>query len=78
MSDAFMDPTAMPPSSEVYLDQLEVARPVPASAGWPRVEDAANAVLEEAYYEPADRAEAGDVALAMLRATSGMFTERAA
>lgn len=78
VSDVFMDPTAMPPSSEVYLDQLEVARPVPASAGWPRVEDAANAVLEEAYYEPAHRAEAGEVALAMLRATSGMFTEGAA
>jgi multiple sugar transport system substrate-binding protein len=76
-SDAFVDPSTMPPSSEVYLDQLDVARPVPATAAWPRVEDTANAILEEAYYESSQRAEAGEVALSIIRATSGMFTEGA-
>jgi len=73
-SDAFLDPAEPPRSSQVFLDQLDVARQVPATAAWPRVEDAANAVLEEAYYEPG-RVEAAEVALALLQATRGAFAE---
>jgi multiple sugar transport system substrate-binding protein len=76
-SDAFLDRSQDPPSSEVYLDQLAVARPVPAVPSWARVEDVANAILEEAYYEPASRAEAAEVAIALLRATGPLFAERA-
>ena len=76
-SEAFLDPTAVPVSGSVYLDQLAFARPVPATPAWPRVEDAANAILEEAYYEPASRAEAGEVALSLLRVTTPLFAEDA-
>jgi hypothetical protein len=41
------------------------------------VEDAANALLEEAYYEPAARPETSELALAMLRATGPLFAEDA-
>ena len=76
-SDAFLDPTATPPSGQVYLDQLAYARAVPKTPSWPRVEDAANAILEEAYYEPATRAEAAEVALAIMRTTTPLFAEGA-
>ena len=72
-SATFLDPAEPPASSEVYLDQLEVARPVPTSPAWPRVEDAANSVLEEAYYETGGRVEAAEVALSLLRATTPLF-----
>jgi hypothetical protein len=73
-SAAFLDPTARPASSEVYLDQLDVARSVPSSPAWPRVEDAANAVLEEAYYE-GGRVEAAEVALTLLRTAGPLFAD---
>jgi len=75
-SDAFLDPGASPPSSQVFLDQLGDARQVPSTPAWPRIEDAANGVLEEAYYEPG-RVEAAEVALALLEATRVAFTEGA-
>jgi multiple sugar transport system substrate-binding protein len=76
-SEAFLDPSAVPASGSVYLRQLAYARPVPATPAWPRVEDAANAILEEAFYEPAARAETGEVALSLLRATTPLFAEDA-
>jgi multiple sugar transport system substrate-binding protein len=76
-SEAFLDPAVMPASGSVYLDQLAVARQVPTTPSWPRVEDAANALLEEAYYEPAARPETSELALAILRATGRLFAEDA-
>ena len=76
-SDAFLDPSVMPASGAVYLDQLAYARQVPATPSWPRVEDAANAILEEGFYEPAARPETSELALAMLRATGPLFAEDA-
>jgi multiple sugar transport system substrate-binding protein len=74
-SDAFLDPAVMPASGAVYLDQLAYARQVPTTPSWPRVEDAANALLEEGYYESAARPETSELALAMLRATGPLFAE---
>ncbi len=74
-SATFLDPAEPPASSEVYLDHLEVARPVPTSPAWPRVEDAADSVLEEAYYETGGRVDAAEVALSLMRATTPLFAD---
>jgi multiple sugar transport system substrate-binding protein len=52
-SDAFLDPSAKPASSRVFLDTIPVIRRVPTIAEWPEIEDAAGPVLEEALYEGA-------------------------
>ena len=60
-----------------------VPRQHPASSGpcrtietWPEIEDVVNALLEEAYYEPAGGGEAGELVVAMLDQTKPLF-ERA-
>jgi len=50
-SDAFLDPTLKPASSEVFLDTIPVIRRVPSVSTWPEIEDAAETVLEEGFYE---------------------------
>lgn len=49
-SPAFLDPAARPRSSQVFLDAIGVMRRLPTSPGWTRSEEAADRVLEQAYY----------------------------
>ena len=49
-SDAFLDPSDAPVSSRVFLDAIPGIRAVPHVSTWPEIEDATNALLEEAYY----------------------------
>jgi multiple sugar transport system substrate-binding protein len=56
-SDAFLDPGRAPVSSQVFLDAIPVIRAVPHVSTWPEIEDAANALLEEAFYGEGSAAE---------------------
>jgi multiple sugar transport system substrate-binding protein len=49
-SEAFLDPTAKPANSQVFLDTIPVIRQVPSISTWPEIEDAAGTILEEGYY----------------------------
>jgi multiple sugar transport system substrate-binding protein len=49
-SEAFLDPTAKPANSQVFLDTIPVIQQVPSVSTWPQIEDAAEPILEEAYY----------------------------
>jgi multiple sugar transport system substrate-binding protein len=49
-SPAFLDPTAKPASSQVWLDAIPAIRHVPAISTWPEIEDAVEPMLEEALY----------------------------
>jgi multiple sugar transport system substrate-binding protein len=49
-SDAFLDPTAEPQNSEVFLDQIPRLRAVPVVSTWAEIEDVTNGIIEEAYY----------------------------
>jgi multiple sugar transport system substrate-binding protein len=49
-SHAFLDPSALPEHSEVFLDQIPRLRAVPVVSTWAEIEDVANGSLEEAYY----------------------------
>lgn len=71
-SPAFLDPEAEPSNAQAYLGQLEDARAVPRVSTWPEIEDAANAILEEAYYEPGG-GEAPEVAALLIAATEPLF-----
>ncbi len=50
-SEAFLDPSAKPASSQVFLDTIPVIRQVPSISTWPEIEDAASPILEEAFYK---------------------------
>jgi multiple sugar transport system substrate-binding protein len=54
-SAAFLDPRARPASSRVFLDTIPVIQRLPNVSTWPEIEDAANPILERAFYgdEPA-------------------------
>ena len=56
-SDAFLDPSAPPRSSHVFLDGVEHIRRVPTISTWPEIEDAAAGVLENGLYlgQPAEQ-----------------------
>ena len=49
-SDAFLDPSARPRSSRVFLDQIETIRRVPTISTWPEIEDAVEGILENGLY----------------------------
>lgn len=72
-SDAFLDPNAAPESSQVFLDNIPFIQAVPPIETWPEIEDVVNALLEEAYYDPAGRGEAGELVLAILDQTQPLF-----
>lgn len=74
-SEAFLMPDAEPSNSQVFLDQLSLLRSVPHMARWPEVEDAINALLEEAFYEPTTSPETPELTAAMKQATEPMFRE---
>ncbi len=72
-SEAFLTPGAEPSNSQVFLDQLASVRSVPNIARWPEIEDAVNALLEEAFYEPAIAPETPELIAAMQLATDPLF-----
>jgi multiple sugar transport system substrate-binding protein len=69
-SDAFLDPTAKPANSQVFLETIPVIRRVPSISTWPEIEDAAGPILEEALY---DGESAEDVARRLRAATDPIF-----
>ena len=69
-SDAFLDPTAKPANSQVFLDTIPVIRQVPSISTWPEIEDAASPILEEAYYNGES---AAAVAQELRQATDDLF-----
>jgi multiple sugar transport system substrate-binding protein len=69
-SEAFLDPTAKPANSQVFLDTIPVIRQVPSISTWPEIEDAASPILEEAFY----RGEGAPAVVGELRkATDSIF-----
>ncbi len=72
-SEAFLDPTAKPASSQVFLDTIPVIRQVPSSSTWPEIEDAAEAILEEGFY----RGEGAPAIVGELRAATDSIFARA-
>jgi multiple sugar transport system substrate-binding protein len=69
-SDAFLDPTAKPASSRVFLDTIPVIRQVPSISTWPEIEDASEQILEEGFY----RGEGAPAVVGELRtATDSIF-----
>ena len=50
-SDAFLDPSAKPRSSRVFLDGIPTIRHVPTVSTWPEIEDAVEGYLEQGLYE---------------------------
>ena len=69
-SDAFLDPTAKPANSQVFLDTIPVIRQVPSISTWPEIEDAASPILEEGYYNGES---AAAVAQELRQATDDLF-----
>ena len=60
----------------MFLDNIPSIQAVPHIETWPEIEDVVNALLEEAYYEPTGRGEAGELVVAILDRTKPLF-ERA-
>lgn len=54
-SDVFLEPDEPPASSEVFVDNVEVARATPTVSSWARVEKAADDLLEAIFYGRIDR-----------------------
>jgi multiple sugar transport system substrate-binding protein len=56
-SDAFLDPSAKPANSRVFLDGIETIRRVPTISTWPEIEDVAEGILENGMYlgQPLDK-----------------------
>jgi multiple sugar transport system substrate-binding protein len=55
-SDAFLDPSAKPRNSKVFIDGIPTIQRVPTISTWPEIEDAAGGVLENGLYlgQPAE------------------------
>ncbi len=53
-SAAFLDPTAPPQSSHIFLDSIATLRAVPLSPAWAEIEDLAGAELTRAFYGQVD------------------------
>ena len=69
-SEAFLDPTAKPASSRVFLDTIPFIRRVPNISTWPEIEDASEGILEGGLYESVPTAE---VTRQLNARTRGMF-----
>lgn len=52
-SEAFLDPDEKPANSEVFLETIPIIRRVPNVSTWPEIEDAANALIEDGFFEGA-------------------------
>ena len=57
-SPAFLDPSAKPANSQVWLDEIANIRIVPALAHWPDIEETANAELANAFFGHATASQA--------------------
>ena len=69
-SSAFLDPSAKPRSSQVFLDAITGLRRLPNTREWPRIEDAASLAFKRAYYDELSV----EAAIARIEAeTSGLF-----
>ena len=69
-SSAFLDPSAKPRSSQVFLDAIPGLRRLPNTREWPRIEDAASLAFKRAYYDELSV----EAAIARIEAeTSGLF-----
>jgi multiple sugar transport system substrate-binding protein len=53
-SEAFLDPTAKPANSRVFLDTIPFIRRVPTISTWPEIEDVAGGILEGGFFEGVD------------------------
>ena len=55
-SPAFLDPTAKPRNSRVFLDAIPTIQRVPTISTWPEIEDASEGILENGMYldQPVD------------------------
>jgi multiple sugar transport system substrate-binding protein len=69
-SEAFLDPSAKPANSKVFIDTIPVIQQVPSISTWPEIEDAAEPILEGGLYKgvPAQK-----VAADVEKATTPMF-----
>jgi multiple sugar transport system substrate-binding protein len=56
-SDVFLEPSAPPASSKVFVDVIPHIRTVPVTATWIQVEGEADSLLEQLYYGRVDRDE---------------------
>ena len=75
-SDAFLDPSVPPASSQVFLDNIPYIQAVPYIETWPEIEDVVNGLLEEAYYDQAGGGEAGELVVAVDRPDEGAVRPR--
>ena len=69
-SEAFLDPSADPASSQVFIDTIPVIRRVPSISTWPEIEEAAEQLLELGLYEGVP---ASEVARSIDDATRSIF-----
>jgi multiple sugar transport system substrate-binding protein len=69
-SRAFLDPDVAPANSKVFLDTIDVIRRVPTISTWPEIEDVAEGILEDGFYEGASALE---VARQLIDATRPIF-----
>ncbi|HEX2089732.1 MAG TPA: sugar ABC transporter substrate-binding protein [Actinomycetota bacterium] len=53
-SEAFLDPTAKPANSRLFLNTIPVIRRVPTISTWPEIEDASAGILETGFFEGLD------------------------
>ena len=72
-SPVFLDRSAKPYSSQVFLDTIPVIRGVPIMASWADIEDTVGKEIERAYYGDVSVAEA---TAAATKATQGFFAAR--
>jgi multiple sugar transport system substrate-binding protein len=70
-SKAFLDPTAKPANSRVFLDTIPVIRRIPTISTWPEIEDASEPILEVGLYEGG---EADEVARELIEKTTPIFS----
>jgi multiple sugar transport system substrate-binding protein len=69
-SEAFLDPSARPANSKVFLDTIPDIRRVPNISTWPEIEDAAGGIIELGLY---DGVPAEEVAQQLIEATTDIF-----
>lgn len=74
-SAAFLDPSLPPSRSSVFVDAIPTIRPLPSISTWPEIEDVADALVEEAMFDPVG-AEALELAIFLQSETADAF-ERA-
>lgn len=65
LSEAFLDPTKAPASSQVFLDTIPMLGEVPIMTTWVAIEETASREIERAYYGQATVATAAEAAAAM-------------